>query len=341
MGILSSAIGAVGSVVNGIINAQGAKKQREWEESQAQQQQQWNEQMMDKQNQFNVNMWNAQNEYNDPSAQYQRLLNSGFNPMYYGPEGSGNAEGMTSAQPLGYERARNVQNPLQAGLEGFNQARALQKDIELKNAQIDKLSEETDSTKLDNEWKDKTMEARVQAEELANNLSKENAVKVRKEMSQIDANIKKVIAETENEALKGLLIEAQTAVQKASEKQIVELLPYEKLLKEAQTEAQKASASASYLNALTQRGLLDAGYIDHYINGLAQDARYKSAIADSNEAQASINAFKSAVRNGTLWTIEDDDWFGEKLGKMFWNNVISGVSTVGEALTGGLSGVLK
>lgn len=116
---LSSLLPSPNSIVNGIVGLIGAKKQRDWEEKQQQQQMDWNEQMMDKQNAFNVNMWNMQNAYNDPSAQYQRMLNSGYNPLYYGPEGAGNSSAMESAQALGYERASNVQNPLTAGVQSY------------------------------------------------------------------------------------------------------------------------------------------------------------------------------------------------------------------------------
>ena len=128
-----------GSIVNGVISAQAAKKQRKWEEQMQQQQMDWNERMMDKENQFNLNMWNMQNAYNDPSAQYQRMLNSGYNPLFYGPEGAGNASSLDSAQALGYERASNVQNPLVAGLNAFTGTLSLAKDLELKNAQISDL----------------------------------------------------------------------------------------------------------------------------------------------------------------------------------------------------------
>lgn len=114
---MADLISAGASVVNGALGLIGASQQRKWEEKQQDKQMQWNEMMMDKQNAFNVNMWNMSNEYNDPSNQYQRMLNSGYNPLYYGPDGTGNASAMESATALGYERASNVQNPLVAGLE--------------------------------------------------------------------------------------------------------------------------------------------------------------------------------------------------------------------------------
>lgn len=346
--LVSSLLGGIpmfGSIANGIASYFGAKEQRKWEEQQQASQQEWNEKMMDKENQFNVNMWNMQNEYNDPSKQYERLLNAGFNPMFYGPDGTGNAEGMSSAQALGYERASNVQNPLATGAESMFQsslqAKSLQKDLELKNAQIDEIKERTNSTTLDNEWKDKTMDARVQSEELSNSMTKETIENVKKERKQIDANIKKIEAETETEYFRMLLVKAQEAVQKATEKQILEMLPYQKLLAQAQTEAQKASAMASYYNALTQKGLLDAGYIEHYIDGMIADNRYKNAIANSQEAQSAINNLKAAVRTGHIWSIEDDDWFLEKMGKSFLNDLFANVSILAEAITGPIAGLLK
>lgn len=329
------------SIVNGVVSAVGASKQRKWEEKQAAQQQQWNEQMMDKQNQFNVNMWNAQNEYNTPLAQKQRMEEAGYNPMYYGPDGTANAGGVSAASPLGYERATNVQNPLQAGLEGFMSMRSLQKDIELKNAQIDKLHEDATGVKLDNQWKDMTMDARAEAEKLGNDLTKEQIGKVKSEKSQIEQNIKKLAAETEHEAFKQLLTQAQIGVQKANEKSILEMLPYEKLLKEAQTNAQKMSAMASYYNALTQKGLLDAGYIDKYIDSMVADSRLKNANASNQELMAEINNFKAAIKSGNIFETNNPDApVTNALGKIM-NGFFQDISILGEALTGGLSGILK
>lgn len=304
----------------------------------AEQQQEWNEKMMDKQNEWSLNMWNMTNEYNTPSAQVQRMRDAGLNPLYYGLDGS-SANGLESAQALGYQRAEapNFGNVGAAALQGASIA----KDIELKNAQIDKLGADAESTKLDNEFKERTMGVRAESLELGNSLTKENIAKAKEEKKQITANIKKIEEETKNESFRGLLIQAQTRVQDAQEKEIIEMLPYKKLLVEAQTEAQKAAAMASFYNAMTQKGLLDAGYIDKYIEGMQSDIDLKKANVKSSEAIAALNEFKSAIRSGNIYTINDNDFWLTKVGKQLLNSFFNDVSILGEAITGPIAGILK
>ena len=242
----SGVAGIVGAGL-GMINAALDRKQ---ERELAEQQRNWNEQMMNTQNQFSLDMWNRTNEYNSPIQQVARLREAGLNPLYYGLDGS-SANQFQSAQALGYDRAsmRGLANPVQQGLENFLATRSFEKDIELKNAQIDKMESETASIGLDNQFKDKTLDARVKAQELSNSLTKETIEKVMKEKESVVVNIKKTIAETENEYAKKLLIDAETNLKNMSAQQITELLPYQKLLMEAQTEAQKAAASAAYMKA--------------------------------------------------------------------------------------------
>lgn len=331
----SSAVNAGAGVVGGLIGLYGAKKQRDFEQQESEKQREWSEQMQDKQNEWSLNMWNKTNEYNSPSAQVERLREAGLNPLYYGLDGS-SANGLESAQALGYDRAsaKGMTNPMQAALEGYSAIKSLKKDLELKNAQIDKLNEDTAGVKLDNEFKDKTMDTREEALKIANNMSKEQIENVKKERERMEADIKKKIAETETEQERKMLVIAETALKKANEKEILELLPYKKLLMEAQTEAQKAAAAASYAHAMYERKLLDSGYIDEM-------CREMSARADNAEAQSAINEFKNAVRQGNIFTISEDDNFIEKHGKKFVNGLFNDISIIAEALTGGLQGVLK
>ena len=202
--------------------------------------------MTAQQNAWNEEQWNKANEYNSPASQVERLRDAGLNPLYYGLDGS-STNALESAQPLGYEKATMsaADNPLTAGLQGLMAMKTLQKDIELKNAQIDKLGAEKSSIELDNDFKDKTMEARTEAIELGNNLTKENIDKIGKEKNQIEENIKKLRAETDNEVLKGALIEAQTNVAKMQEKELADL---RSKLAELQMDNSALDAE-SYINA--------------------------------------------------------------------------------------------
>lgn len=298
-GIGAAGLAAAGSILNTGMNAMfnsiEAKKQREW-----------NEQMMDKQNAWSLDMWNRTNEYNSPSAQLSRLREAGLNPLYYGLDGT-SANGLESAQPLGYERAslKGVSNPLGEGVEAYLNARSVQKDIEVKNAQIDKLEAETAGVGLDNEWKDKTMDARVESEELKNSITEEQIKNFQKQRDVMEQDIKKKIAETESEWERKALLQAQKILEDAKANEIYALLPYKQNLMAAQTEAQKAAAAASWASAAYTNKMIDGGYLDSIIDKAKEDARKAGYDADTAEVNKMIMEFKASIQNGTIFAIND------------------------------------
>lgn len=158
--LVSGGLGALGSLANGVLGFFGAKEQRKWEAKQAQIQRDWNEQMMDKQNAFTVDMWNKTNEYNDPSNQLERMKAAGLNPLYYGLDGS-SANGIESAQALGYERPSGGQSPAGAGLEAALQTASLAADVSLKKAQARKLEKDAEGQEIDNANKPKYWQAQL------------------------------------------------------------------------------------------------------------------------------------------------------------------------------------
>lgn len=144
MGIISSVIDFGGSLVNASSAKKRNREMMDFEREEAEKQREWSEQQTANQNAWNLEMWNKTNEYNNPTNQLQRLRDAGLNPLYFGLDGS-SAGGLTSAQPLGYERAKapNLSNPVEAGLEAHSMLKNLEKDMELKDAQIGKIKSET------------------------------------------------------------------------------------------------------------------------------------------------------------------------------------------------------
>ena len=70
---------------------------------------QLNYQMFNEQNQWNLDQWNRENEYNSPSAQMQRLIQAGINPMFaVGQISAGEAQQLTSADAKSAEVAKMV-----------------------------------------------------------------------------------------------------------------------------------------------------------------------------------------------------------------------------------------
>ena len=338
--------GAVTSYASGMMNKRAERFNRE----EAEKQRAWNENMADKQNAWNYRMWQESLDYDKPLNQLQRLKEAGLNPLYYGLDGNSAAAFQGAAQPLGYERAQapNYENPAITGINAFISAKNLAKDIELKNAEIDKLKGESSGLKLDNEFKERTMQARSEGVELANNATREQINEVKSRIKLNEEEVKKRIEETKNEVEKrGLIIaekmlaEANKGKVEAESKSILELLPLQKLLTEAQTSAQKAAAASSYVSAAINKGLLDAGYVDRQIDMLVADARQKGAAADSAEAQKAINQWKLSVRNGSVFDVDSAHTVVGSLMNGLFDSFFGLVSTASEAVGGGLSGFFK
>lgn len=328
----AAAMPVLDSIVNGLFQSNINKKKMEFDRAEAGKQRAFSEMMWQKQADWDLNMWNKSNEYNTASEQVKRLREAGLNPLYYGVDGVA-AQPMSAPQAMGYDRASaaNITNPYNGGL--MNVMSSL-KDVQLKDAQIDKLKEDTTGVQLDNEFKEKTMKARVDAQELANSLTKEQKEKVKAETSQVYENIKKTQAETQNEYLKSFLIQAQKNLAEMQAKEIAYLLPYKQLLMEAQTIAQRATASAQFLKAAIDQKLLNGGQVDALIDKAKAEAR-------DADARAAMDEFKSAIHNGTYFNPDTFNTLAGKAGAKFLNSLFAAVSGLSEAVVGPAASIFK
>lgn len=321
--VQTAAVSAGGGLLSSIVNNWQAnvreRKQREW-----------NEAMMEKQNEWNIQQWNRENEYNSPLAQKQRLINAGLNPLNYGMDSS-NAEMLTSANINGYQQASTpaLENPIGAGVNAYMSAKMQEKQLELAEAQVAKTKSQTKQTDLDNQFAEDTMEAREEGVRLANEATKATIDKVKAERDKCLEEIKKTIEETKNEVEKRQLIVAQTLVQKATEKQILELLPLQKQLVMAQTEAQKAQAAVAFANAAYQNKLIEGGYIDELI-------RKARAEANTAEGRECVTNFEASLKNGTFFKIYEGDWWLTRAGKNVLNGLIQDIAVIGELSLGNI-----
>lgn len=181
--LISGAASIIGSGASAVGQASLNKKTREFNREEAEKQRQWTEQMYNAQNAWNYEMWQKQNEYNTPAEQVQRLRDAGLNPLFYGLENSGNAGDLSSAQPLGYERAsiQNQVNPL-----GDMQ------DVALKVAQVANIQADTAKKKRETASEEQRREKliadiEVARQELQNKRAQEGLTKSQKE--EIDKRI--------------------------------------------------------------------------------------------------------------------------------------------------------
>lgn len=210
---LTSTINGAGSlatsVINNVLENKRAKEQREW-----------NEQMQDKQNAWNVDMWNMQNAYNSPSAQKERMLAAGLNPLNYGMDSS-NATELTSAQVNPYERAsvQPIENPIAAGLNASlaqAQKENLQADTAKKGQETITEVQRRENMKVQ---LDKDMQE-IENMKKQGNLTDKQAEQIEQIMSWYDriqtANVAKV--------------ESETNLNNSQRKRIEELLEGEKII---------------------------------------------------------------------------------------------------------------
>ena len=176
-----SGIGATAQFGSDMFGYYGAKKQNDWNTSQAERERDWNammwhkgrefdQSMWQKTNDFNLEMWNRMNKYNSPKAQMQRFKEAGLNPnLIYGMGTHGNAGQQTrsggapgAGQANKYSRAQmqNVFGGMRGPMAAFNKFAevAAQKDnvqatVELKNQDAVKRALESEGIAAENVFK--------------------------------------------------------------------------------------------------------------------------------------------------------------------------------------------
>lgn len=122
-----------------------------------------NRKLAEKQNQWNIDQWNRENAYNSPSAQVQRYMDAGVNPiaaMSSGSIGSGNAANLQSASlatdvapppAVGATSQAPVLNPdmLGGALDTFLRSAALKNETKKTNVEVEKSASEIDKIKAE------------------------------------------------------------------------------------------------------------------------------------------------------------------------------------------------
>ena len=318
LGVVNAAGGMATGIVNNIIGAARQNAQNKWTEKMVKEQRDWD-----------LNMWNMTNQYNDPANQVARMERAGLNTLNFGLDGN-STQAMGAASPIspGTYGPQAIENPVGT----YMQTKLQEKQMELMNSEIDKNKEGTEGTRLDNEFKQRTMDARVQSEDLKNNISKEQVEEIRAHKEEMMQHVAKMIEEEKSERVKQALLEAQTKLRNAEANQIAELLPYHKLLMDAQTDAQKATAAAQWMSTAYNAKLIGAGYIE----AITDQAK---SVAKNNSEIAAINKFAADCKNGTMYSYNGKAW--NDVPAYLMNGVVHAISTLSQAIGGGLGGVIS
>lgn len=234
------------------------------------------------------------------TRQVQDLQNAGINPMMAVSSGAGSvqaspASGSSAHSPgIAHADIPGVMDLAQLQMQrNLNEAQVRNINANTANTEADTAQKESSKHAIDlaNEITEATKEARIEAAKLSNDLTHATISKIHAQLGEISEHIHLMAEQADTEASKRHLNAAQAALAHANAQQIVQLLPYEKALREAQTESQRQAALLSAAHAAYQNKLIDDGYIDAFI------AEQKSK-ATTAEAKAELEQIKTAMRTG-------------------------------------------
>lgn len=212
--IIAAIIGAGASVTTagamGVASGKMNKRAENFNREEAANQRAFSEYMANKQNAWNTEFWERASAYDSPAAQMERLREAGLNPLYFGLDGNASQAAPTAAQPLGYERAvaPNYRNPVGDALEAATSVSNLQKDIELKDAQISKIKSETNAIDAKLPFEVDELKSRIRSSNLSSDaqetinkyIDRQQEAEIRLKnanANEADAMVKKSVAEIE------------------------------------------------------------------------------------------------------------------------------------------------
>lgn len=138
--IISAAASHINSLQNGLFGLAGTYLQGKQ-----------NAQLAAFQNQMNINNWKMQNEYNSPASQMKRLTEAGINPfLVAGSTGGGNAGPLPSypsvSAPNYGDSLKDAMSFRLSSLAALMSALSQQKDMQVKDAQIENIMANTKNT---------------------------------------------------------------------------------------------------------------------------------------------------------------------------------------------------
>ena len=314
--IITGAGSLLGSVFSGLGSSSSASKSLQaTRETNAQNYQIWQEQKA-----YDHHMWNLQNDYNDPSAQVERLRNSGLNPylalqngastgMATSAPGSGQAPTMQTPGPEAFQSPWTaIFDGLARGVISFGQAysnvtnastnKAVgDSQIGLNNSQIGLNKANTEMTLLNKDWAPKLWQEDYNLKKKQNS-SEEIRLKYLDEGLRLDNAIK-------NASLVGLNLSNEhqmilnhwlpqekqigfmTSVQEFSNK-ILEGKLTEKNIEKAEKDIEMYAYNKLLIMSQVgvnkaQEGLLQA-------QELTEDAKYWNIRLDNQEKQYKLNS---------------------------------------------------
>lgn len=268
--------GAIGAGIGAAGNAFGASENNKNQQNLLKQQIEAQQQLQKDQNDWNEQMWNKQNEYNSPANQRQLYEEAGLNPAYFfgkGQSAAGSVNSTAMSAPSVPTPAGNFQ-----GLGNIGDVASLA----LLESQIKVNESKAGLNDAQKETEDKIRAAKVEYQDLLNNLTK----------SQTDVaneTVNKIKADTDYlKVLKG-----KTQSEKDQIDLIIAFLPF---LQQAQLDEIRA-----HIRELESRADLNdeqKAYVKFFAKGayLAGLGSYKSGVAAEENAETNRMIAPSTIR---------------------------------------------
>lgn len=252
-------------------------------------------------------------KYNSPSALMSQYREAGLNPaLMYGQNVAGNMSANASAPS-------SVTPDSGSSLANIVDIIGLKSQIDLNKANARLANSNADVQDTEAKWRDTLLGLKAKGDELSNNLTSEQIKEVASKILKNNADSLLAEAQTENEGLKKFVYRADARLKDAmrsheeeSAKQIAKLTPYLAELYDKQGTNQEAQAAAAFAKAAIDNGLLEAGYVQEYVNSIA-------ASANLDISQTKLNDFVNGLQRGEFF---DDEAFGGK----FMNSFVQGLS---------------
>lgn len=210
-GVTAALIGAGATLASGATQALAGGRMNRRAVKWAREANALNQQFAREQNQWNLDLWNKANEYNSPSAQRQRLIDAGYNPNLYDPNGN-----LASTQPASADLSNQIApsndaaalGMIQQGVSNIIQSPTTYLQNLAARNQIQKLASENEQIKQNTELLQKT-----------SHLTEEQAKEVSTRIDEINARILQM--SEQNNLLKAQTLESRERANLAASEQDV------------------------------------------------------------------------------------------------------------------------